>query len=81
MPPKTIDSLAFLRMVAALCLVRLSLFGEDDGVSRDVVGDLDNFICGEVSGVSIPKAELCGVTISIFGDARGPRVGDFSEGA
>lgn len=81
MRPNPIDSLAFLMMVAALPLVRLSLFGEDNGSSGVVVGVLDIFFCGEVSSASTPKAQLCDASTSNFRGAGGARVGGFSEGA
>lgn len=60
MPPRPMDSRAFMRIVAALCLVLDRRFSGDD----EVVTVLDSFfgegeerICG---GPSMAKADVCG---------------------
>lgn len=70
MPPNPIDSLAFLRIVAALSLVKIALFGGDGCevvcVWESLLGDIEERECG---GTSTTKAELCGMSSSISGGA------------
>ena len=70
MLPNPIDSLAFLRIVAALSLVKRALFGIDDREVVCLLSSLFGVVMGRDCGsASMPKAELCGTPSSMVGSA------------